>query len=41
VARHLDLIFPYLKSIEMQPIDDTWSEIRHLVMLCRDARQVT
>ena len=40
VARHLDLIFPYLKSIKVRPNDVTWSGIRDLVKLCQDARQV-
>ena len=37
VTQHLDLIFPYLKSIEVQPKDATWSGIRDLVYLCHDA----
>ena len=37
VAQHLDLIFPYLKSIEVQPKDVTWSGIRDLVHLCQNA----
>ena len=41
VARHLDLIFPYLKSINAQRDDTTWSSIRDLVKLCQDARRVT
>ena len=41
VAQYLDLIFPYLKSIEVEPKDDvTWSVIRDLVKLCQNARQV-
>ena len=36
VTRHLDLIFPYLKSIEV-PEDVFWLGIRDLVHLCRDA----
>ena len=37
VTRHLDSIFPYLKSIEVQPKGDvTWSGIRDLVHLCQD-----
>ena len=41
VARHLDLFFPYLKSIELW--DDTCHsslEIRKLVKLCQDGRRV-
>ena len=34
VTRHLDLIFPYLKSIEVQPDDVFWCGIRDLVHLC-------
>jgi len=43
VTQHLDSIFPYLKSIEVQQNDATWSGIRDLVYLCHDAcrRQVT
>ena len=37
VTQHLDLIFPYLKSIEVQHNDVTWSGIRDLVRLCQDA----
>ena len=37
VARHLDLIFPYLKLIEVHPKDVFWSGIRDLVHLCQDA----
>jgi hypothetical protein len=42
MARHLDLIFPFLKSIEvlLQPNDVTWSGIHDLVKLCQDARRV-
>ena len=41
VARNLDLIFPYLKSIEVEPNDDgTWSGIRNLVKLCQEIRRV-
>ena len=36
VTRYLDLIFPYLKSIEV-PEDVFWLGIRDLVHLCRDA----
>ena len=39
VARYLDLIFPYLKSIEMHPDNVTWSGIRDLVKLCQDVRR--
>ena len=37
VTRHLDSIFPYLKSIEVHPKDVMWSGIRDLVHLCQDA----
>ena len=37
VTRHLDLLFPYLKSIEVLPDDVTWSGIRDLVFLCQNA----
>jgi hypothetical protein len=37
VARHLDLIFPYLKSIEHTRGDVFWSGIRDLVNLCQVA----
>ena len=37
VARHLDLLFPYVKSIYSR--DRTWSGICDLVSLCHDARQ--
>ena len=37
MARHLDLIFPCLKSIEVQP--DSWSGIRDLVMHCQKVRR--
>ena len=37
VTRHLDLIFPYLKSIEVHPKDVIWLGIRDLVQLCQDA----
>jgi hypothetical protein len=40
VARHLDLIFPYLKSIEVQHNNVAWSGIHHLVKLCQDAKRV-
>ena len=36
VTQHLDSIFPYLKSIEVQPKDVTWSGIRDLVHLCQE-----
>jgi hypothetical protein len=36
VTRYLDLIFPYLKSIEVQPKDVFWSGIRDLVQFCQD-----
>ena len=38
VTRHLDSIFPYLKSIEVRR-DVTWSGIRDLLKLCQDARR--
>ena len=38
VTRHLDLIFPYLKSIDVW--DESWSEIRDLVKLYQDGRRV-
>ena len=37
MARHLDLIFPYLKTIEVQ--DKKWSWISKLVKLCQDVRR--
>jgi len=37
VARHLDLIFPYLRSIDVQSDDVFWSGIRDLVHLCQKA----
>ena len=37
VARHLDLIFPYLKTIEVR--DKKWSGISKLVKLCQDVRR--
>ena len=40
VARYLDLIFPYLKSIEVHPDDVTWSAICDMVKLCQDIRRV-
>jgi hypothetical protein len=40
MARHLDSIFPYLKSIEMQfETNATWSGIRDLVKLCQDLKR--
>lgn len=36
VTRHLDLIFPNLKSIEVQSKDVFWLGIRDLVYLCQD-----
>jgi hypothetical protein len=40
MARHLDSIFPYLKSIEMQPkTNTTWSGIYDLVKLCQDLKR--
>ena len=41
-TRHLNLIFPYLKSIEMANWhgDKIWLGIRDLVRLCQDARQL-
>jgi hypothetical protein len=40
VARHLNLIFPYLKSIRVQPNNETWFGIYDLVKLCQEVRQV-
>ena len=40
VARHLYLIFPYLKSMEGQADDEVWSGIYDLVKLCQNVRQV-
>ena len=37
VTQHLDLIFPYLEAIEVQPNDKTWSGIRDLLYLCQNA----
>jgi hypothetical protein len=37
VTRYLDFIFPYLKSIEVQPMDEIWSAIHNLLKLCQDA----
>ena len=37
VARHLDLTFPYLKSLNVQYDDVFWSGIRDLVHLCQNA----
>ena len=37
VTQYLDFIFPYLKSIEVQPKDEIWSAICDLVKLCQDA----
>jgi hypothetical protein len=37
VTRHLDLIFPSLKCVKVQPQDVTWSGIRDLVYLCQEA----
>ena len=39
VARYLDSIFPYLKSIEVQSNDETWSGISNLVELCQDIKR--
>ena len=44
VARYLDSIFPYLKSIKVRPKgpkDVVWSGIVDLVKLCQDIRRVT
>ena len=35
VARYLNFIFPYLKSIEVDPENVTWSGIRDMVKLCQ------
>ena len=40
VSLHLDLNFPYLKAIVVQPEDVTWSAIRDLVKLCQVVRRV-
>ena len=37
MARHLDLIFPCLKSLEVQSEDVFWLGIRDLIRLCQDA----
>ena len=37
MARHLNFIFPYLESIQVQ--DESWSGIRELVKLCQDLRR--
>jgi len=37
VSRHLNLIFPYLKSIEVQ--DDNYARILDLIKLCQDVRR--
>ena len=39
VARHLDLIFPYLKTI-LRTHDEKCSGIHHLVKLCQDVRRL-
>ena len=39
MARHLDSMFPYLKSIELQNNNPTLSGVRELVKLCQDFRQ--
>ena len=36
VTRHLNFIFPYLKSIEVQSKDVFWSGVRDLIRLCQD-----
>ena len=38
VTRHLDLIFPYLKSIKVE--DENWVEIEGLIKLCQDVRRL-
>ena len=38
-ARHLDLIFPYVNSINWDAQDRIWSGICDLVKLCQDARR--
>ena len=40
VTRYLDLIFPYLKGVEMRQEDVFWLGIRDLVELCQDARRI-
>ena len=37
IARHLDLIFPYVKTIRVR--SGNWSGVGDLVKLCQDARQ--
>ena len=39
MARHLDLIFPHLKSINVSRNDVTWTGIRDLDKLCQDVRR--
>ena len=39
-ARYLNFLFPYLKSIELQPHNETWSQIYDLVKLCQEVRQL-
>ena len=38
VTRHLDLIFPNLTTFTVK--DDNWSEVRQLVWLCQDVREL-
>jgi hypothetical protein len=40
VARHLDFIFPHLKSIKVQRDVEIWPNIYDLVKLCKNVRQV-
>jgi hypothetical protein len=37
VTRHLDLNFPYLKSIQVETENETWEVISDLVYLCQEA----
>ena len=37
VTRHLDFLFPYLKSLDVQPNNVFWLGIRDLLHLCQDA----
>ena len=40
VARYLDSIFPFLKSIEVENNNIAWSGICDLIKLCQDIRRV-
>ena len=39
IARHLDLIYPYVRRIDLNARDRTWSGICDLVKLCQEARR--